>query len=294
MKGFIFKSPSILKKFLLINLVIFVIIGLFTIFYLKSIQPNLIKNKSVNHIKIINNTVNHINRLNINFEKKEINTFLLSIRFLFQNLDRVQFFDNKFQLIGDTDTLDLDPRSFSKNLAITEQTIGLSEKKDENILNVDGNDNKNKFRIIDIAKEYESSKNFGKPITLAKQYNNNFNVFTIKNVIKNEENVGFIIISESSNEIRTAINERKNFILRTVFIAGLVLFVFSFVLNKYFLKPIKNLVDYTKSIKEKETSYYNLKKFIKRKDEIGQLSNSLNAFFNSLTSARSANTLISI
>ena len=38
MKGFIFKSPSILKKFLLINLVIFVIIGLFTIFYLKSIQ----------------------------------------------------------------------------------------------------------------------------------------------------------------------------------------------------------------------------------------------------------------
>ena len=276
MKGFIFKSPSILKKFLLINLVIFVIIGLFTIFYLKSIQPNLIKNKSVNHIKIINNTVDHINRLNINFEKKEINTFLLSIRFLFQNLDRVQFFDNEFQLIGDTDTLDLDPRSFSRNLAITEQTIGLSEKKDENILNVDGNDNKDKFRIIDIAKEYESSKNFGKPITLAKQYNNNFNVFTIKNVIKNEENVGFIIISESSNEIRTAINERKNFILRTVFIAGLVLFVFSFVLNKYFLKPIKNLVDYTKSIKEKETSYYNLKKFIKRKDEIGQLSNSLN------------------
>ena len=276
MKGFIFKSPSILKKFLLINLVIFVIIGLFTIFYLKSIQPNLIKNKSVNHIKIINNTVDHINRLNINFEKKEINTFLLSIRFLFQNLDRVQFFDNEFQLIGDTDTLDLDPRSFSRNLTITEQTIGLSEKKDENILNVDDNDNKDKFRIIDIAKEYESSKNFGKPITLAKQYNNNFNVFTIKNVIKNQENVGFIIISESSNEIRTAINERKNFILRTVFIVGLVLFVFSFVLNKYFLKPIKNLVDYTKSIKEKETNHYNLKKFIKRKDEIGQLSNSLN------------------
>ena len=46
MKGFIFKSPSILKKFLLINLVIFVIIGLFTIFYLKSIQPNLIKKKT--------------------------------------------------------------------------------------------------------------------------------------------------------------------------------------------------------------------------------------------------------
>ena len=127
--GSILKSPSILKKFLLINLVIFIIIGLFTIFYLKGIQPSLIKNKSANHIKIIDNTVDHLNRLNINFKKKEINTFLLSIRFLFQNLDRVQFFDNKFQLIGDTDTLDLDPRSFSRKLTITEQTIGSSKKK---------------------------------------------------------------------------------------------------------------------------------------------------------------------
>ena len=67
----ILKTPSILKKFLLINLVIFIIIGLFTIFYLKGIQPSLIKNKSTNHIKIIDNTVDHINRLNINFEKKE-------------------------------------------------------------------------------------------------------------------------------------------------------------------------------------------------------------------------------
>ena len=74
--SFILKSPSILKKFLLINLVIFVIIGLFTIFYLKSIQPSLIANKSANHIKIINNTIDNINRLNVNFEKKEINEFL--------------------------------------------------------------------------------------------------------------------------------------------------------------------------------------------------------------------------
>ena len=77
MMGFILKSPSILKKFLLINLVIFVIIGLFTIFYLKSIQPSLITNKSANHIKIINNTIDNINRLNVNFEKKEINAFFI-------------------------------------------------------------------------------------------------------------------------------------------------------------------------------------------------------------------------
>ena len=125
----VLKSPSILKKFLLINLIIFIIIGLFTIIYLKNIEPNLIKNKSDNHVKIINNTIEHINRLNINFKKKEINSFLSSTRFLFQSLDRVIFFDNNLQLIGDTDSLDLDVRSFSRNLTITEQTIGSSKKK---------------------------------------------------------------------------------------------------------------------------------------------------------------------
>tara|TARA_B110000263_G_C15070265_1_gene401515 strand:+ start:304 stop:702 length:399 start_codon:yes stop_codon:yes gene_type:complete len=129
MIGLVFKKPSILKKFLFINLLIFIVIGLLTILYLKGIQPNLIKVKSVNHIKIINNTTEHIKRLNINLEKKEINKFLLSTRFLFQSLDRVQFLDNEINLVGDTDTLDLDPRSFSKNLFVIEESIDVSKKK---------------------------------------------------------------------------------------------------------------------------------------------------------------------
>ena len=122
----------------------------------------------------------------------------------------------------------------------------------------------------------KNSKNLGRPITFSEDYNNNFNVFTVQNIVKNNINIGYIVVSENSNEIRTAINERKNFILRTVFIVGLVLLVFSFVLNKYFLKPIRNLVDYTKSIKQKDIKIKQPKNFIKRKDEIGQLSNSLN------------------
>ena len=41
------KNLSILKKFLLINLIFFTIIGLFTFIYLKNIQPNLIKKKII-------------------------------------------------------------------------------------------------------------------------------------------------------------------------------------------------------------------------------------------------------
>ena len=44
----------------------------------------------------------------INFTKKDLRTFLLSTRFLFQSLDRVQFFDMDGNLIGDTNILDLE------------------------------------------------------------------------------------------------------------------------------------------------------------------------------------------
>ena len=127
------KSLSILKKFLFINLVIFLIIGILTALYISNAKPNLIKNKTSKHIQIINNTIEHILRLNIKFEEEDIRKFLFSTRFLFQNLDRVILFDNQFNLVGDTDTLDLDPRSFSSRLDIVELEI-LDEEKSKKIV----------------------------------------------------------------------------------------------------------------------------------------------------------------
>ena len=117
----VLKNLSILKKFLFINSIVFIIIGCGTIFYLKTVQPSLIKKKTANHIQIIDNTIDHIQRLNIKFNEDDIRKFLFSTRFLFQNLDRVIFFDKKFNLIGDTDTLDLDSRAFPKKSDIVEQ-----------------------------------------------------------------------------------------------------------------------------------------------------------------------------
>ena len=117
------KNLSILKKFLFINLLIFIIFLSFTIVYLSGVQPNLINKKTSNHIQIIDNTIDHIKRLKIKFNKDDIRKFLFSTRFLFQNLDRVIIFDENFNLIGDSDTLDLDPRSFSQRLEIIEMNI---------------------------------------------------------------------------------------------------------------------------------------------------------------------------
>ena len=132
MFNYLLKNLSILKKFLFINLFFFTIISLFTFLYLKNIQPNLIKKKSSNHIEIINNTIDNLNRLDVKFVEEDIRKFLFSTRFLFQNLDRVIFFDKDLNLIGDTDTLDLDPRSFEKRLDGIELEI-LDQKKTEKI-----------------------------------------------------------------------------------------------------------------------------------------------------------------
>ena len=51
--------------------------------------------------------------------------------------------------------------------------------------------------------------------------------------------------------------------------------IFSLVLNKYFLKPIRNLVTYTNIIREKSNKKSNIENIKKRNDELGILSKSL-------------------
>ena len=280
MLSIILKNLSILKKFLLINLIIFIIIGSGTIIYLKTVKPNLIKKKTVNHIKIINNTIDHIQRLNIKFKEDDIRRFLFSTRFLFQNLDRVLLFDNKFTLIGDTDSLDLDPRSFSKTLNIVEEEISEEKKKITDTKVIEKK--KNKIFLKKVLIDYSSSKNFGIPYSYTEETYNQFLLTTIKNVNFDGKNIGYLAISENANEIRTAINERKSFIIRTAFVVAIVILIFSIVLNRYFLKPIKNLVNYTKIIKEKSKKKSNIEILKKRNDEIGALSKSLDDMTNDL------------
>ena len=268
------KNLSILKKFLLINCIIFIIIGSFTAIYLSKIQPNLIKKKTSNHIKIINNTIDHINRLDIKFNEEDIRKFLFSTRFIFQNLERVILFDSEFVLVGDTDTLDLDPRSFSNRID-TIEFEKLDEEKKKKIVNEKTITEKKILSLNEILKNYSNSKDFGRPYTFTQENYNQFLLTTIKNVNVDGVNIGFLAISENANDIRAAINERKTFILRTAFVVAIVILIFSIVLNKYFLKPIGNLVNYTKTIKEKSNKELNIDRLKNRNDELGTLSVSL-------------------
>jgi two-component system, OmpR family, sensor histidine kinase ChvG len=277
------KSLSILKKFLFINFIIFTIIGSFTIIYLNSVQPNLIKKKSVNHINIINNTVDNLLRLDVKFVDDDVRKFLFSTRFIFQNLDRVIFFDNDLNLIGDTDTLDLDPRSFSTRLNKIEFESLNEKKKIKNIEDKNININENQsLTFKDILKNYLNSDVYGSSYTFFQEDFNQFKLTTIKNVIKDGLNIGYLAITENANDIKTATDERKAFVIRTAIAVGFVILIFSFVLSRYFIKPIQNLVSFTKIIKEKSQTKINIESLKNRNDELGLLSNSLEDMTNEL------------
>jgi len=170
------KKISILKKFLFINFIIFTIIGLFTFIYLSNVQPNLIKKKSIKHINVINNTINTLIRLDIKFDVYDIRKFLFSTRFIFQNLDRVIFFDNNLNLIGDTDTLDLDPRSFSTRLDEIEFESLNNDEENQN----DENENLSlvetkSLSFENILNEYLNSDEYGNSYTFTQEDQINLN-----------------------------------------------------------------------------------------------------------------------
>ena len=263
------KSASILRKFLLFNLAVFSILGIFTIIYLEAIQPNLVKNRTANHKIIISNTVDHFDRLSIDFTKKGIRTFLLSARFLFQSLDRVQFYDLSGNLIGDTNILDLDQSVFSRSDFIIEETLDgqsvmpeiqerLAEEESDNIKEI-------------ILNQYNNQL-----ITLSENINNDFFVSTLSKVNIYNKDVGFIVVSEQANEIITAVKERKAFIIRTMIAVAIVILIFSLFLNKYILKPIGLLVKFSDAIKKKSNQNIDIKKVFVRDDEIGKLTVSIN------------------
>ena len=263
------KTASILRKFLLFNLAVFSILGLFTIIYLKAIQPNLVKKRSSEHYIIINNTIDHLQRLNISFNEKDIKTFLLSARFLFQSLDRVQFYSVNGDLVGDTNILDLDQTVFERSEIVIEETINGEIKEIENSKKKVKEKNKN------LIKDAIKNKGQKKPLTISENIQNNFFVSTLSKVqIKNKE-VGYIVVSEEANDILNAVKERKDFIIRTVLAVALVILIFSLFLNKYILKPIALLVAFSEAIKNKSNKSIDIKNFFVREDEIGKLTKSI-------------------
>ena len=202
------------------------------------------KTRFLNHKIIISNTVDNLKRLNVDYTSEGIRTFLLSTRFLFQSLDRVQFYDLSGNLIGDTNILDLDQSVFTGSDIIFEETLGsetISPEVEERL----------EEEEIDEIKDIITNKYNDEIMTLTNDEKNNFFVSTLSKIKIQNSDIGYIVVSEQANDIITAVKERKAFIVRTMIAVAIVILIFSLFLNKYILKPIGLLVKFSEGIKKK-------------------------------------------
>ena len=119
-------------------------------------------------------------------------------------------------------------------------------------------------------------------LLLLKEILINLNLLQLKRLLRDDLNIGYLAIIENANDIKIATDERKAFVIRTAIAVGFVILIFSFVLSRYFIKPIQNLVSYTKIIKEKSQTKMNIENLKSRNDELGLLSNSLDDMTNEL------------
>ena len=271
-------TKSLLRQFLAFNLFVFLILGFFTFLYLLAIEPELINKKSKKHQNIIENIKLNLTNQKIKLDANNLENYLYRSNFILDEVDQIRFFNINKEILVDSSVIDINKRS----LFITEriETLGINETL---------NQDQNEIKKNNIAKSVSpflkdiNSKLNQKFYISSENKNNNLIIHT-SSIINSEKDNVIITISEISNEISIAVQERKNFVLRSVLIAAIVIMIFSLFLNNYIIKPIRSLNFFAKQISFDNPNSLNQIgiEFNKRDDEIGNLSNSLSDMTNKL------------
>ena len=271
-------TKSLLRQFLAFNLFVFLILGFFTFLYLLAIEPELINKKSKKHQNIIENIKLNLTNQKIKLDANNLENYLYRSNFILDEVDQIRFFNINKQILVDSSAIDINKRS----RFITEriETLGINET-----LNQDQNEiKKNNITksVSPFLKDINSKLN--QKFYISSENKNNNLIIHTSSIINSEKDNVIITISEISNEISIAVQERKNFVLRSVLIAAIVIMIFSLFLNNYIIKPIRSLNFFAKQISFDNPNSLNQIgiEFNKRDDEIGNLSNSLSDMTNKL------------
>jgi len=271
-------TRSLLKQFLTFNFFVFLVLGFFTFVYLLAIEPELINRKSKKHQNIIENINLNLKNQNIDSDENTLKNFLLRSKFILDEVDQIRFFKMNKDILVDSSIIDIDRTS----LFVTEriETLGINEKLKQQ------EDNKNSNIVSEVKYSFldEVNSNVDQKFFIYSESINNNLIIHTSSILKLVDNNIIITVSEISNEISLAVQERKNFVLRSVLIAAIVIMIFSLFLNNYIIKPIRSLNSFAKKISyDNPKSNENLNaEFDKRDDEIGNLSKSLTDMTNKL------------
>jgi two-component system sensor histidine kinase ChvG len=277
MKRFI-SLKSLLAKFLFINLFFFSILTLATYSYLQSIEPELVNNKKKEHSKLIKNIALNMELQRTPYKQDNLKSFLANYKYLLPNINQIRIYDSKKQIIADVHSLDINAKPFYKVPEVQEKklttdnipdTSDLTTQQEEKLFNKIISDNLNILGS-------------DKVLTFSKKIKENFIVVSLSSLVLNNENKGFIVITEDSNDIQNAVIERKNFVIRTALSVAAIILIFSIFLNANIIKPIRILGRYTSSASSDHPDNKIINRINLRPDEIGNLSRSLSGMTNNL------------
>ncbi len=277
MKRFI-SLKSLLGQFLFINLFFFSILTLATYSYLQSIEPELVNNKKKEHSKLIKNIALNMELQRTPYKRDNLKSFLANYKYLLPNINQIRIYDSKKQIIADVHSLDINAKPFYKVPEVQEKklttdnipdTSDLTTQQEEKLLNKIISDNLNILGS-------------DKVLTFSKKIKENFIVVSLSSLVLNNENKGFIVITEDSNDIQNAVIERKNFVIRTALSVAAIILIFSIFLNANIIKPIRILGRYTSSASSDHPDNKIINRINLRPDEIGNLSRSLSGMTNNL------------
>ena len=101
-------SRSLLTQFLVFNFLIFIILSFFTFLYLKAIEPELISQRSNQHLRVIKNIEANLNIQKTNINSKSLKEFLTRSKFLLDEVDQIRFLNKEKKILFDSVFLDLD------------------------------------------------------------------------------------------------------------------------------------------------------------------------------------------
>ena len=271
-------TKSLLRQFLAFNLFVFLILGFFTFLYLLAIEPELINKKSKKHQNIIENIKLNLINQKIKLDANNLENYLYRSNFILDEVDQIRFFNINKEIIVDSSVIDINKRS----LFVTEriETLGINETLHQN-----QNETKKQNVVkntLPFLKDINSKLN--QKFYISSEIKNNNLIIHTSSIINFARDNVIITISEISNEINIAVQERKNFVIRSVLIAAIVIIIFSLFLNNYIIKPIRSLNFFAKQISFDNPNSINQigTEFNKRDDEIGNLSNSLSDMTNKL------------
>jgi len=266
-------SRSLLTQFLVFNFLIFIILSFFTFLYLKAIEPELISQRSNQHLRVIKNIEANLNIQKTNINSKSLKEFLTRSKFLLDEVDQIRFLNKEKKILFDSVFLDLDEGVFSQALKIEQLSLKNQASDEQKIQN---DLPKKEFFNESFFQQQISKLNESNNFSSSEIVKKNFIVHTFSNILlENNEQIA-IVISEISNEIMLAVEERKNFVVRSVFVAAIIILIFSLFLNAYIIKPIRELNVFANQATPERKKINFINKIQNRDDEIGNLSRSLN------------------